>query len=235
MARDTIWQGVGKKPLELHHAYALVGERKAVLDDVYLFLQEAFKLDMRGNPDIHISAFDSLSIDDSRRLKDIQQKRAFKDRKIIVAAFNTATSDAQNALLKVLEEPTAHTHFFLIVPSLEVLLPTVQSRVFVVEVGERRPRPVHSKAKEFLQASLQVRLEIAKTLADSVSDEKIERQAVIDFVGDIEALLASSDKKSLHYQALEDVALCRNYLGDRASSVKMLLEHLAVALPVLNL
>ncbi len=49
----------------------------------------------------------------------------------IVLAFTSATTEAQNALLKILEDPPATTQFVLCVPSAGILLPTILSRVAI--------------------------------------------------------------------------------------------------------
>ncbi len=48
-----------------------------------------------------------------------------------VLQFRQATREAQNALLKILEEPPATTVFFVLLPDDSILLPTVRSRVLI--------------------------------------------------------------------------------------------------------
>lgn len=54
---------------------------------------------------------------------------------VIVDDAQTLNVQAANALLKVLEEPPPHTHFFLLVPSLAGVLPTIRSRSQVVRMA----------------------------------------------------------------------------------------------------
>ena len=56
--------------------------------------------------------------------------------KYIVLAGNSFTTEAQNSLLKVLEEPPRNIEFIIISPTKSNLLPTIRSRLPVVK-GER--------------------------------------------------------------------------------------------------
>lgn len=227
---EKIWQGVGKEAIEMHHAYGLSGPRDEVLADVLKFLKEAINLRVTGNPDMQVREFETLSVDESRRIKELQSRKALSDRKVIIVAFNGATSEAQNALLKVLEEPVPRTHIFLIVPRLDIFLPTVRSRLFTAEYSGRASSEAQERADEFLKASTGERLAVVKKIADEVGDEKLGKSFALEFVNHIEQELWKH-KKSGDINAFDEIALCRKYLSDRSASVKMLLEHLAVALP----
>jgi DNA polymerase-3 subunit delta' len=56
--------------------------------------------------------------------------------KYIVLAGNSFTSEAQNSLLKVLEEPPHNIEFIIISPTKSNLLPTVRSRLPIIK-GEK--------------------------------------------------------------------------------------------------
>ena len=56
--------------------------------------------------------------------------------KYIVLAGNSFTTEAQNSLLKVLEEPPNHIEFIIISPTKSNLLPTIRSRLPMVK-GEK--------------------------------------------------------------------------------------------------
>src|SRR5205807_8004030 len=47
----------------------------------------------------------------------------------------TLTPEAQNALLKTLEEPPGNTQLYLTTPSAESFLPTVRSRCHLIDLG----------------------------------------------------------------------------------------------------
>lgn len=95
--------------------------------------------------DVHVVApeEDKLLIDQVRRMHQLALLRAVRGRRkvFIVEAIDTATPEAQNALLKVLEEPPGETVFILIAHNETPLLPTVVSRCVTVRFG-RLPREV---------------------------------------------------------------------------------------------
>lgn len=232
MKSEEIWRGIGKKGVFLHHAYCLAGEREPLLRELFAFLQEVFRYETRANPDFLLNRFDSFTIEESRRIKDWEAKKAFGERKIIVVAFNSATPEAQNALLKVFEEPSSDTHIFLIVPSADILLPTLLSRVFLVEASVGNGDDTLRRAGEFLKATGAERLDIVKKMADAISEGDMDKQAALDFVGSLERLCVHErKKKQIAPEVFDDLALSRTYLRDRSASVKMLLEHLSLVLP----
>jgi len=60
--------------------------------------------------------------------------------KALVLSAERFTPIAQNKLLKILEEPPARTHFVLLTPSKASLLPTVRSRLPIVERSVQKKR-----------------------------------------------------------------------------------------------
>lgn len=65
---------------------------------------------------------------------------------IIIDDADTLSSEAQNALLKLLEEPVKNVYFFLTTHHLEGLLPTIRSRVQVVTIQQLS----HSQSEKLL-------------------------------------------------------------------------------------
>jgi len=84
----------------------------------------------------------SIGIED---IKIVQEKIFLKPMRsqtklIIFEDAQLLTTEAQNALLKVLEEPPAHTHIILGTETSEALLPTILSRCNVIELEEEQIR-----------------------------------------------------------------------------------------------
>lgn len=70
-----------------------------------------------------------LGIDDIRSATMIVLTKSPFPRFIVFSSFETATTEAQNALLKLLEERTENNQFILLAKSQQRILPTVMSRV----------------------------------------------------------------------------------------------------------
>jgi len=75
-----------------------------------------------------------FGIDDSRTVSaSAVTAPVVRPYKEIVIQFSTITTEAQNALLKILEEPPPQARFHVLAPGPESLLKTVRSRLAVVE------------------------------------------------------------------------------------------------------
>ncbi len=217
----------------LHHAYVIEGERERALKDVFEFLKEKIQFERHGNPDFWHASFDTFGIDEGRDLKEMQLKKSFTEngKKVFVISLNFITREAQNSLLKVFEEPTEGTHFFLIVPSAEIFLPTVRSRVAMLSFDDASGATTdNSFVKKFMSASPVERL----SLLSEIIEEK-DKSRAIDFLNELERELYSVWGKKLDAEKSEifkQIISCKSYLGDRAPSVKMILEHIALVTPV---
>jgi len=80
-----------------------------------------------------------FGIDDVRTLQQLASVRPFVEpfRSFVICA-KTLTPQAQNALLKILEEPPHSAQFFVVVPHENILLPTLRSRLMLVDTLDDR-------------------------------------------------------------------------------------------------
>jgi hypothetical protein len=110
-------------------------------------------------------------------IKNMQKKIFLKPIKsqmkaIIIEDSHLLTTEAQNALLKVLEEPPNHTIIILSAQSKDTMLPTIISRCQVIELQAatieltvKELREYTTFVKELPNYSLGERLKLAETLA----------------------------------------------------------------------
>ncbi len=216
----------------LHHAYTLVGDADLVLNELNAFIETELGIKVRGNPDYQFQEFETFGIDEARALSLSQSRKSFTSgKKIFVISLQSITSEAQNALLKVLEEPTTDTHFFFITDSSQKFIPTVLSRIQIIEIhgSESREREIYKVAEKFLD--LPIAEKLAEALRISESKNKKDAKALLE---SLESFLGGKIKKEETSKetinTLEEVMNAKKYLGDRAPSVKMLLEHIAIIL-----
>jgi DNA polymerase-3 subunit delta' len=92
-----------------------------------------------------------ISVDSMRHLFNETRTIATSERIIIIDYAERMTHQAQNAFLKLLEEPGKGTSFILISNSASKLLPTILSRVEILEI-----RPITTEQSEQLLDSLKV-------------------------------------------------------------------------------
>lgn len=213
-----------------HHAYAVLGGAK-VREELFRMFQEEWKIEIKGNPDFYYQKFESCGVEEARNFKELQDKKSFLSggKKIFVIEVNTISVPAQNSLLKMFEEPTEGTYFFLIGNCVRDLIATLASRMVKLRM-EVAPPAGAGGAVRFLASSKAERLAFAKKMADDIKDEKISKSEALELVRQIEQILYLKSQKAaeLPPKILEAVEKCRDYLTDRSASVKMILEYLAL-------
>lgn len=162
----------------LHHAYLIEGMRDEIMPEVVNFLNE-IGIKTVGNSDfIHIH-LDSFKIDDAHNLKSFASEKSFAlGKRIFVVTANSFLLEAQNSLLKIFEEPIENTHFFLIVPDVNVLLRTLVSRFYLIT-----PKPgiegETKDAEKFIAMPLVARIEFVKELLTEPEEKDEEGNEVI--------------------------------------------------------
>ncbi len=221
-----------KKRGALHHAYLISGTAGDVVPVLTTLISRELGIATAGNPDFWTGEFETFGIDDSRAIKELASRRPFAgERKIFVLCAHFFTREAQNSLLKVFEEPTAHTHFFIITPNTESLLPTLKSRLFLVTPSRYQESGENSEAfsaEDFLKGSRAKRLELLKDIIES----KDKNRAIL-FLNTLEHALyqmrgkGGSMPKEMQ-ETFAEIGTCRSYLHDRSPSPKMILEHVAL-------
>ncbi|MBX4209475.1 hypothetical protein KW799_02185 [Candidatus Parcubacteria bacterium] len=211
----------------LHHAYFIESEKTAALAELEAFLKDAFGIVRQGHPDVHYAEYESLGIDESRALQDMQSmKPLMGDRKIFILAADAITSEAQNSLLKVFEEPTPGTHFFVISSSQRILLPTLRSRMVVVSRASAANKDARAEARKFIPMSPKARL----TFVAPVIEEKDKARAE-DFLQAVVAELSAGGLAKagpVRAAAVKEILSLIRYLKDRSPSLKLILERAAL-------
>ncbi|MEK7148567.1 MAG: hypothetical protein AAB770_01485 [Patescibacteria group bacterium] len=225
-----------KKTGYLHHAHIIEGAYADIVPKLLFSISKNLGIETKGNPDLSVKLYESLGIDEARELKDAQTRAAFGGgRKIFISGAESFTHEAQNALLKTFEEPTEGTHFFIIIPRAEMLLPTLLSRVLVVS-GKSVPEDDAKKlAEKFIDSSLEDRFVIAKKMADKKDRETADRELFRRMLDHIERILYTrtvGNKDDTTSNIFREIFHAKTYLANRGSSPKMLLEHIAIVLPV---
>jgi len=214
-----------------HHAYCIAGRySKGMIEDELAVCG----IDIGpSNPDYIVTTVDVLNIDKARELKEKAYTMPVNSgsKKIFLTFCESATIEAQNALLKILEEPPVSSVFIFCIKNLSVLLPTVRSRVAIVHPRNAQIRNVTNGYEDlvdtFLGSNEKQRLDMAKTFAEEISKGKRGRADFIDFVHALNVRLRARGIKE-NISALQALSLCEKYGNDRAPSIKMLLEYVAM-------
>lgn len=216
----------------LHHAYLISGNTETILENLILLL-ENFGISTDRNPDFHLLSFDTLKIDDARGIKSLAENKSYDGSKtIFVISTNQFLPEAQNALLKVFEEPKENMHFFLISQNTDSFLPTLRSRCYIISLG--REYGSNSEIQKFLNASLQNKIDYIKNLLDTDEDkgEASPRTEALKFLDQLESALHTSMSKSVFDPSIfQKIFIARKYIRGAGSSPKNILEAIVLNLP----
>lgn len=216
----------------LHHAYLLVGNKEVIFPKLKNFLEKNVGFKTSGNPDFWYRQFKTFTIEDARQVADTEKRKSFaKDLtsgilKVFVIETEIITTEAQSAMLKVFEEPTTGTHFFIISPQ-DIFLPTLRSRMQVLQFENLKQSNI--KPESILSLKLGERLLKVKEITEAISDEEKTKQDAVAFLNEIE--------KELYLKGVEEFSnslkICQNArtsLYDRGAPVKIILENLVISI-----
>jgi ribosome recycling factor len=199
-----------------HHAELFIGPHERCLAHI--------PDEYRTGPDVELIVADKLTIELARTLSVRAQSRPVEqETRHFIISCSEFLREAQNALLKLLEDPPQTARFSLIAPRASLLLPTLRSRLSLrVVAGEEAQTET---VGEFLSAPYRVRLEQIAAL-QKAKDARGMRQ----LIADIERVVATTPEAR---GAPKDPVFAAQCAGVRVGSPKVLLEHLALSAPQL--
>ncbi len=167
--------------------------------------------------------FTSFGIADVRRLIERSYLAPAKGNyKVIRVVFNSITSEAQQALLKLTEEPPQSTKLVFVTLSSVTFLPTLLSRFSLFTVEESSVE--NSVWSEWLSLSLRQKMDLLNRRIESKDQ---------DWTLSIKSGLSqwlSNEVCKLSVAEAEGLYFVLKNLGQRGAANKMLLEDLALML-----
>lgn len=191
-------------------------EREKILEKI----GEILKLDLLS---LKIKFFsnkekDSIGISEITELIEWAYLKKTEREMAIILNSQKLTIEAQNALLKLLEEPPEFTYIVLVSVNADLLLSTILSRIEIVIDTEKSVKVSLEKTKFFLEANLLERLRIIDNML--LGDEpKTEAESLIG------NLLEMSPKTFSNLDVLENLKLAYKALSKKGN-VKQVLEFL---------
>jgi len=219
------------------HCLVVVGDLAAAESAIKFFLTDRFGADFvsTSNPDLWQKRYSSFGIEDSRELIARETVRPVKyPVKIFILLIDNITLPAQNALLKVLEEPVADTYFFLAIRQPTIFLPTILSRSQVITLPATIvSKAGREKAEAWLSADVAPRFDLTRKLLKQAEDEG--SGCIIDFARDLEMIFwekANPVANPCDLKAGEALAKSLLQLSQPGHSARMILEYLAEIVPI---
>lgn len=229
------------------HSYFITGETEEGIRIAGAYLESDRGLVTLANPDVMTLRHGLLSVDDARRLRSLAELAPTKgDQKALIISASRLFHEAQNALLKLFEEPPAGTILILVLPAEGMLLPTLRSRLLPLprqETPEGSHENLSLETQEFIKGNDAAREKLmTKIVERSKSDKDEEKQAArlsaIQLVEGITtvayqkwaAAKQASAKKQLQ-EFLDDLNAFLPILHERSAPLKLIFEHIQLTLP----
>jgi DNA polymerase III delta prime subunit len=194
-----------------HHAFLLKGSR----EDAEILYNELLK-----NKDVEASfVFEkNFSIDSARKIKEIASQTTLKSLRYIVIAAYSVGHEAQNALLKTLEELPDSKKIIFFIENYNALLPTFISRFAKEDHKEEEKKDNEDRAYAIGGLLKEVEI-ICKEIKDEIST-KSKASTLLDKLIMYKRTDHEKVKKLLYFKSC---------IGKPSASVKHILES-AVAI-----
>lgn len=197
----------------MHHANLLIGTK----DWAFSQIPES---EREEGADVVFHIYDRMSVVHARSLVyETGLRPVERSHRTFVISCDSILHEAQNTLLKLFEEPNNHTVFYLIIPREDLLLPTLRSRLNLLEQEIRI-----SEKKVFAQFLKSGYAERLALVSERLGAEDGEWLAEI-----IQGLTEYAHTKK-DTALIRDVLMLESYIYMNGSSKKMLLEHIALTL-----
>ncbi|MBI4037384.1 hypothetical protein HY385_03095 [Candidatus Daviesbacteria bacterium] len=194
----------------------------------------------KNHPNIlWFAAEDKLGIEQARSIKDFLSLKPYqgKHQAVVVIAAENLTDEAQNALLKTLEEPPQETVLILGVGSEDQLLPTIVSRCQVVDLTSHAYATPEARLDSARQVEQKYQQEIEKLLTSSVEErfqfvEKLEDREA--FLHALTAYFRKQLLSAVHLKGgqlfLQDLIEAEKWANQNVN-IRAILEYLMLKLP----
>lgn len=213
---------------DLHNFYIVEGGNESIE-----LIQKLFSEVGSGTENFSKQSFEKFSVDDVREFTaNLNLKNECKN--FYVIETKEIPHEAQNALLKITEEPVEDLHIFIIIPDISQILPTLASRGEIIYDVNENSKKI---AQEFLGIKLADKFEWIKDFVKKHKEEgesstllRNETKKLLDAIEVITHEKFNKDnienkKKIEFFTTLYEF---RHFLFTPGSSPKMILEHVAM-------
>lgn len=185
-------------------------------------VEETLASIQRSTDTIFLS-FENLGIDEVRSIIETSLTAPInEEKKRIIISFESITREAQNALLKIFEDPSPQVKFLIATENAHALLPTLRSRLHIIQ-NDR----IKNVENNFLKLSITERIRRIEILVKN-QKETGSKAEIRSFLLSLRYELTRTGEGS--QTTLKALHRAIEYLDDKGSSVKILLESVALAL-----
>ncbi len=203
------------------HAYLIFGSRKDVVEELRGYIKETYNLGP-GSPDYIEHNTDSFGIDEVRELTARVYQKNIAPVSTVILSVQSITGEAQNALLKTLEEPQTNTLFFVVMPHGAYVLETILSRVSTIMLESQTA--VAFSYKTYLGQTFPERIAYIEKLTKDKETDSYDKEMVAEIIQLILEGLHEEGKHSIS----KDIQDVTKYIYDQSASVKHIIEYMSL-------
>ncbi len=208
-----------------HHAFCFITRNpseggKRILKAV----STCWDVTLKENPDLLHYVKGSFAIEDANFLRNWSSVNPAKDsEKVCVLETHTMTTESQNALLKLFESTPRHIRFILIIPSEDILLTTLYSRLAISFLETETGCSV--SVDEFLSSTIAVRSKMLKKYIDE--RDKAGAQMFLDLLEEViyDKMREGPPEHEALIRFIRTLPAIKKMNADQRVSVKTVLEH----------
>lgn len=176
--------------------------------------------------------YDSFKINDARNIKSLSVEKTDRE-SIFIISFTHINNEAQNTLLKTIEEPRPKTTFFFIFPNSKSLLPTILSRMEIIVLNKilnTEDRKIN--IEDFVKMDLNERFDMIKKLTGKAKKDgvKLNKTDLQFFLDDLEIFYIKKKPDEERNRILETILKSRQYMNAKGSSIKMIVDNISINL-----
>lgn len=208
-------EGIGKKKIALEFAKKLLC---LTPNEENCRCKACIEFDSNNNPDfMMIEPQDGkVKIDQIREMqRKVAEKPIVSDNKVyIIDDSDTMTSEAQNCLLKTLEEPPEYAVIILIVSNESRILPTIKSRCVIIKFQPLTSKEIKQVKPELSDDLIQL-LEGSLLNAENIEQKKEQYAQLSNLVNVLEnkQLVEVFNSADLLYKGKDDIITLLEYLN----------------------
>lgn len=214
------------------HAFLITGDLAHGTERALSHAEQVLGLTRHDPANLSVHRFVNFTIDDVRDfIQSAYAAPAGGDRRAIVLSASRLFHEAQNAMLKLFEEPPSGVTLYLVVPSDGVVLPTLRSRLVPLSQTQEESAAGHA----FLALSAADQKKFLDKLYDRTKSDKQEEKRAAR----AEALALFQDlTRTLHGKGnaadtglMEDLVFFTKTLHEPSAPLKPIFEHLLMVMP----
>src|SRR3989338_1310581 len=212
---------------KLNHAYYVIGNPRV---NAQIF-SEHFKSICDDTYIVETHIFNRLKLEDAH----VVRARAHEHGKsIVIIATSFAQHEAQNSLLKAIEEPTIGTHYIFCVPTRDTFFQTIQSRCVIISQSDS-DKNISSEGKinlgDFLSLSYQERLDLIKKESKDKDEDGWTHEDILTLIHQLEEYFHKTHSVGSMQDTFRVLETMRGYLVSPSASIGMIMDMIALSVP----